>query len=122
MSYNGIGIPTARGTGTNGFVQKSQVNVRDSNFSKRERIARENEKSAKLVKIVNKDKELVDHEYKRQLEIKVSEYRDQLEDDESLGDDEIEEACKKYRQELLEKRSKGSVNSARAKRDIELDY
>ena len=75
--YNGIGIQTARGTGTNGYVQKSLSFVP----TKRERV--EYVKDAdmkKLEKLIEKkgNVEILEHEKKRRIEVKCMEMRDMM--------------------------------------------
>lgn len=48
-----------------------------------------------------KDKELLKHEEKRKILLKVSEFRDTLEDEGELDDEAIELKCKEFKKELL---------------------
>lgn len=107
MSYNGIGLSTARGSGTNGYIQKNYTRSSESSYSKRQKNKLNDLKRDQLVSGF-KDQELVKHEEKRELDLKVSEYRDRLEDgdgegdgEEELSDGEIEARCKKFREELV---------------------
>lgn len=78
--YNGIGLPTPRGSGTSGYIQKNLSTVR--------RVKRPHEKDdperdvqrleASLSRPPNK--EILDHRRKREIEVKCLERREQLED------------------------------------------
>ena len=78
--YNGIGLTTARGSGTNGYVTRNLAfvhNTKDKVKYKTE------EEILKLDAISHKkpNLEIIDHERKRKLEIKCLEYREELEDE-----------------------------------------
>ena len=64
--YNGVGIVTPRGSGTSGYVQKNAATVRH----KVDYAARRKEEAKKAVVLPN-DPELVEHERKREVELKV---------------------------------------------------
>ena len=77
--YNNIGLQTARGSGTNGYVQRnlSLVRMRKENVNYRtdEDLARlENTNSRKP------NKEILEHDRKRQIEVKCVELQDMMED------------------------------------------
>lgn len=96
--YNGVGVPTARGTGTNGFVQKNLSYV-----SKPIMRSAYNDKD-KVKKMLNRvmkepDKDIMEHERKRKLEIKCVEYEMELED-QGLSLEEIEKKVEIKRKEL----------------------
>ncbi|VUG18298.1 CWC21 [Brettanomyces bruxellensis] len=124
MSYNGIGLPTPRGTGTNGYIQRNLANVYKSKsgksegkqFAERRRILQQ-KKQAELRKKKAEfvDTELLEHEEKRRLEVKVMEYRDyledQLEEEEEEGNEdekmrEIDAKVEKYREKLIARAEK----------------
>lgn len=77
--YNGIGLQTARGSGTNGHVQRNFAAVRpgkrEGNSYKAE------EDMAKLDRQINKapNQEILDHERKRKIEVKCAELEEILE-------------------------------------------
>ncbi|KAF2084697.1 cwf21-domain-containing protein [Saccharata proteae CBS 121410] len=94
MSSN-VGLSTPRGSGTSGYVQRnlSQLKPRDNaapypkdydSFRHRQR---------------QPDKEILEHDRKREIEVKVFELRDRLED-EGVDDDEIEDQCTALRAKL----------------------
>ncbi|OBA14537.1 uncharacterized protein OGAPODRAFT_43800, partial [Ogataea polymorpha] len=103
--YNGIGLSTARGSGTNGYVQRNLSNLHgnariDESGGKqylRRQLRQKNER--KQVATTVRDRDIDLHERKRQLEIKVMEYREKLEDD-GLEDSEIDKKVEEYRERL----------------------
>lgn len=106
MSYNGIGLTAARGSGTNGFIQKNYTKNSESSYSKRQNIKKQNESRLQKQGFSLKDPILIDHEIKRkEIDLKVSEYRDKLEEEEDdengLNDDEITKKCNEYKEELI---------------------
>lgn len=77
--YNGIGLNTARGSGTNGFVQRNLSFVRK--FKDKVNYKSE-EELKKLDESVNKgpDQEILDHERKRKVELKCIEMQELMEE------------------------------------------
>ena len=77
--YNGIGLQTARGSGTNGYVQRNVALVR--NFKDRIDYKSE-EELKKLDAQINKgpNKEILDHERKRKVELKCMEMQELMEE------------------------------------------
>lgn len=77
--YNGIGLQTARGSGTNGHVQRNFAAVRPG---KREANSYKTEEDlARLDRQMNKapNQEILDHERRRKIEVKCAEYEESLE-------------------------------------------
>ena len=75
--YNGIGITTARGTGTNGYVQKNLSFVP----TKRERVEYVKDVEIKKLETLIEKKgnaEILEHEKKRRIEVKCMEMRDMM--------------------------------------------
>uniref|UniRef100_A0A2H1VUF8 SFRICE_022355 n=1 Tax=Spodoptera frugiperda TaxID=7108 RepID=A0A2H1VUF8_SPOFR len=77
--YNGIGLTTPRGSGTNGYVQRNWAGVRKTKDSVNYRTE---EEIAKLDSASNKqpNREILDHERKRKIEVKCAELEDSLEE------------------------------------------
>lgn len=77
--YNGIGLTTPRGSGTNGHVQKNWAYVRTE--KKANINYRTEEDLAKLEAIANRqpNKDILDHERKRKMEVKCAEFEENLE-------------------------------------------
>lgn len=80
--YNGIGLTTPRGSGTNGYVQRNLSSVR----AKRPRDERGGERDEKdrerLESQLNRqpNAEILEHQRKRQLEVKCAELQDMMEE------------------------------------------
>lgn len=72
--YNGIGLQTARGSGTNGYVQKNLSYLRP-----REPLPGMNEAEAKA-RVVTPDAGILDHERRRKIELECLELQDELEE------------------------------------------
>ncbi|KAK0932918.1 RNA-splicing factor [Friedmanniomyces endolithicus] len=94
MSSN-VGLTTPRGSGTSGYVQRnlSHLKPRDNpqpyprdfdTFKHRQR---------------QPDKDILEHDRKREIEVKVFELRDKLED-EGVEEDEIDDQCDALRKKL----------------------
>ncbi|OUM52113.1 hypothetical protein BVG19_g1271 [[Candida] boidinii] len=131
MSYNGIGLKSARGSGTNGYVQRNLSNIKEKydtdgaqnkQYQRRKQLKsysdKKYDKNDKLIRSSNSLKlELYDHQMKRELELKVMEYRDKLEDEfEEEGSDDtedtdliIEKLVKEYREKLIKDMNNRSV-------------
>lgn len=78
MSDN-VGLSTPRGSGTSGYVQRNLAHLKP-----RDRAAPYNTKDLDSFKHRQRqpDKEILEHDRKREVEVKVFELRDQLEDEE----------------------------------------
>ncbi|KAJ6641892.1 Serine/arginine repetitive matrix protein 2 [Pseudolycoriella hygida] len=99
--YNGIGLPTARGSGTNGHVQRNYAFVRPG---KKDNITYKSEDDlAKLDAANNRqpNQGILDHERKRQLEVKCAEYEDILEKQKDYSKEEIAAKVNSYRLKLM---------------------
>ena len=77
MSYNGIGLATVRGSSTNGYVQSSKFHVRPKHMRARKEQHRETYEAPKLRRA---DPSIVEHQQKRQIEIKLLELSDAMEE------------------------------------------
>ncbi|EDW30898.1 GL12444 [Drosophila persimilis] len=76
--YNGIGLTTARGSGTNGHVQRNCAFVRPG---KKDKDYRSEDDIKKLDAQLNRppNKEILDHDRKRKIEVKCLEFEEILE-------------------------------------------
>ncbi|WFD45650.1 RNA-splicing factor [Malassezia furfur] len=92
--YNGIGLQTARGSGTNGYVQRNLSSIRPRDAPR----AQPQEKA----RIFEPDQRILDHERKRKIEIQCIELQDELEE-QGLPDDEIEARVDALRARLRER-------------------
>eukprot|EP00053_Salpingoeca_punica_P020319 m.211292 g.211292 ORF g.211292 m.211292 type:complete len:292 (+) comp18111_c0_seq1:114-989(+) len=103
MSYNGVGLTTPRGSGTNGYVQKNLSFVRPRNEEKRN--SRPDDLAAldrTLVRAPNQ--EILLHERKRTVEVQCLKLADELEE-QGYPVEEIDERVQKLREQLLAKMS-----------------
>ncbi|KRY39461.1 Exocyst complex component 3 [Trichinella spiralis] len=101
IMYNGIGLQTARGSGTSGYVQKNLAHVVVSKDKQQYR----NEDDIKRLesKVTRKpNKELILHERKRKIELKCLEMQD-LMTEQNYPEEEIQEKVDKYRALLRKK-------------------
>ena len=64
--YNGIGLKTARGSGTNGFVQRNMSYIRPSRMLV---FAQRMEPQIVEPKMNKQDKSLVEHQVRREIEV-----------------------------------------------------
>ncbi|KAE8541770.1 pre-mRNA-splicing factor CWC21 [Cryptococcus gattii VGV] len=102
--YGNVGLATARGSGTNGYVTRNTAHLR----------IREGPPGGQpygygydaLLESVSKppihrvpDQGILEHERKRRVEVKIMELRDELEE-KGMEEDDIEEECDKLRQKL----------------------
>ncbi|KAH7054981.1 hypothetical protein BKA57DRAFT_389606, partial [Linnemannia elongata] len=94
MSYNGIGLSTARGSGTNGYVVRNL-----STLKYRQRDFKPTDPYDDEPKLRKPNAELVLHEQKRSIEIKCATLQDELED-EGLEEAEIEKQVDALREKL----------------------
>lgn len=108
MSYNGIGLSSAKGSSTSGFIQrnvadaKSQRNKESQgkHYYKRQL---DQKRQAKIEKIKRSsglpvDREILDHESRREAEIEVMKYRDRVEEENpELSDGEIDTMVDAFR-------------------------
>ncbi|TQS33583.1 hypothetical protein Golomagni_06068, partial [Golovinomyces magnicellulatus] len=96
MSEN-VGLSTPRGSGTSGYVQRNLAQMRP-----RDRAAPYPPKDSDSFRHKQRqpDKGILEHDRKRDVEVKVFELRDQLEDEE-VDEDEIDKRCDELRKKLL---------------------
>ncbi|KAI6230172.1 Cwf21 domain-containing protein [Aphelenchoides fujianensis] len=107
--YNGVGVQTARGTGTSGYVQS---NVSALSYSKHRKAYNAEEDIARAEAVIERkpNAELLDHEYKRRIEIKCVELEDLMESEGGKTQEEIDETVSEYRQLLFSEFESGRLN------------
>uniref|UniRef100_A0A672UUY4 CWF21 domain-containing protein n=1 Tax=Strigops habroptila TaxID=2489341 RepID=A0A672UUY4_STRHB len=101
--YNGIGLPTPRGSGTNGYVQRNLSALRHKKGGGGEPPPGEEELrrlEAGLAKRPNPD--ILDHQRKRKVELKCLELSELMEE-QGYAEGEIQEKVATFRMMLLEK-------------------
>ena len=96
--YNGIGLSSVRGSATSGYVQTNAFN----RVRKTQNDPRKNSlpTSAVSTSSTGPNADVLEHNRKRELELKVFEYRVELED-EGLEEEEIERRVEVFRAELM---------------------
>ncbi|SCW03557.1 LAFE_0G13102g1_1 [Lachancea fermentati] len=101
MSYNGIGLKTAKGSSTSGHIQQSLAHNNEGKNMRNflSRVEKKNKPHKRAPP--RKQESMILHLSKREIELRVSEYRDRLEDDDTLTDDVIDSRCIEYRKKLL---------------------
>lgn len=98
--YNGIGLTTARGSGTNGHVQRNLSFVR---LGKKDNVKYKNEAELSKAEAINNrgpNEEILEHERKRKIEVKVLEFEEILED-QDYTPEEISAKVQAFREKLL---------------------
>ncbi|KAI4927059.1 RNA-splicing factor [Alternaria infectoria] len=106
-----VGLTTPRGSGTSGYVQKNRSLLRPRDkiqpYPKDWEHAKHRPRQP--------DAEILEHEAKRDIEVKVLELRDKLED-EGVDEDEIDDQCEGLRRKLDRERKDGKDLGPNAKR------
>lgn len=105
--YNGVGLPTPRGSGTSGHVQRNCASMH-----KREKIKHSEEHKGDPINR-QPNKEILEHTRKREIEVKCLELSDTLEE-QGYTEEEIENKVQAYRKILLDDYNK-------SKRDKHVD-
>ena len=106
-----VGLTTPRGSGTSGYVQKNRSLLRPRDkvqpYPKDWESAKHRPRQP--------DAEILEHEAKRDIEVKVLELRDKLED-EGVDEDEIDDQCEGLRRKLDQERKDGKDLGPNARR------
>lgn len=92
MSYNGIGLQTARGSGTSGHIQ-TNLAKRDVKPKRRKIAVQDTRNRLELGSAIRK------HNSKREIQVKCMELRDELED-QGLDDEVIDNRVQELKQKL----------------------
>lgn len=104
--FNGIGLPTPRGSGTSGYIQANKAFLKPkrsdfpstaSAFAGKDFRALE----SRAPKIKKANPELLEHEKRRKVEVQLVILEDDLKS-RGLGEEEVEEMIKLERQRLLD--------------------
>ncbi|GAB1320136.1 RNA-splicing factor [Madurella fahalii] len=108
MSDN-VGLSTPRGSGTSGYVQRNLAHMRP-----RDMAAPYQPRDLDSLKHKQRqpDKGLLEHERKREVEVKVFELRDKLEE-EGIEEEEIDSRCDELRKKLLAEMEKNQDGDRR---------
>ncbi|CAI5462317.1 unnamed protein product [Closterium sp. Yama58-4] len=95
--YNGIGLQTARGSGTNGYVQANKFAIRHRHTKFEAKEFQEGAGTGGISRKANK--EILEHDRKRQIELKLLLLRETLEEQGYL-EEEIDEQMEQARAQL----------------------
>ncbi|KAM4068119.1 hypothetical protein HRG_009595 [Hirsutella rhossiliensis] len=106
MSDN-VGLSTPRGSGTSGYVQRNLAQMRPRDYG----APYPKDLDSLRHRQRQPDKDILEHDRKRQIEVKVFELRDQLEGEE-VDEDEIERRCDELRQKLSAESKSGDKGGA----------
>eukprot|EP00093_Oithona_nana_P009311 09311.XXX_136085_136639_1 [CDS] Oithona nana genome sequencing. len=97
--YNGIGLTTVRGSGTNGYVQRNLSHIRSSKDKVNYKTEDDIKKSEAAISR-GPNQGILDHERKRKLEVKCLELEEVL-CEQGYNDVEVAEKVQAYRKMLL---------------------
>ena len=104
MSYNGVGLQTARGSATSGHVSKNASYIKPS-FVREKVNGGQGQRSVRRAhphRTQQVNPEIMEHNFKRQIEVELMELRVQLEDG-GLSEAAIELRIQKEREIMLDK-------------------
>lgn len=105
MSSN-VGLTTPRGSGTSGYVQRNLSHLRPRDAPYPSPTDYSNLQKHRQRK---PDQDILDHDRLREIEVKIFDLRDKLED-EGVEEEEIELRTGKLRKDLMESSKKGGGN------------
>ncbi|OCT54648.1 Pre-mRNA-splicing factor CWC21 [Cladophialophora carrionii] len=108
MSSN-VGLSTPRGSGTSGYVQRnlSLLKPRAAGVGVPYSLD-----SAKAPKVRKPDQEILNHDRLREIEVKVLELREKLEDEGHVDEDKMDEQCDRLREKLTKEMEKEKQRTA----------
>lgn len=109
--YNGIGLQTPRGSGTNGYIQTNKFFVRPKNLKVETKEFQSGQGTAG-VKKANKD--ILEHDRKREIELKLVILEDAL-TEQGYTEDEILEKVEEARKSL-----EAAASAAAEKGDVRI--
>ncbi|QDZ23382.1 cwf21 domain-containing protein [Chloropicon primus] len=98
--YNGIGLQTARGSGTSGHVQENKFSDRRRRSGVGNRDWRSGASRAEPSIRRKPNEDLLEHERKRKIEVELFKLRDDLEDEGKHSEEEIEKRVGELRAKL----------------------
>ncbi|TWU72612.1 RNA-splicing factor [Metarhizium rileyi] len=101
MSEN-VGLNTPRGSGTSGYVQRNLAHLKPRDHG----APYPKDLDSLRHKQRQPDKGILEHDRKRQIEVKVFDLRDKLEEEE-IEEEEIDKRCDQLREKLLSEMGSG---------------
>lgn len=114
MSYNGIGLQTARGSGTSGHIQRNLASLKDDDSKeqnighyKRRQLQEDQQARQRTIKSNEANRAqartgIKEHDTRRYIDIRCMELRDEMEDN-SEDEDKIEVKVRELRDSLIKK-------------------
>eukprot|EP01057_Protomagalhaensia_wolfi_P006092 Protomagalhaensia_wolfi_Nauph_80__6091@NODE_863_length_1933_cov_45_667899_g650_i0_p2_GENE_NODE_863_length_1933_cov_45_667899_g650_i0NODE_863_length_1933_cov_45_667899_g650_i0_p2_ORF_typecomplete_len166_score27_75cwf21/PF08312_12/2_9e08cwf21/PF08312_12/8_7e02cwf21/PF08312_12/4_1e03_NODE_863_length_1933_cov_45_667899_g650_i012741771 len=125
--YNGIGLPTPRGSGTSGYIQRNLGHMPAGGNRRRLGKPSGDKKETGSLKVkAGGDPELLEHERRRKVEIQLLDYIDDLET-KGIAGTQLDEMVEAKREELLRQEEEPEERDDRVaihrekKRDLERD-
>ena len=122
--YNGIGLASVRGSGTNGYVQTNKAFVRAANVRTAVGINNNSTKGHaddfNLPKQRQANEEILEHQRKRKIEVKVLELREAMEE-RGYSESDIEQKCSEVRAQLSSKSFAGGKDTHAAAKQKEAE-
>jgi serine/arginine repetitive matrix protein 2 len=107
--YNGIGLSSVRGSGTSGYVQANAFNRHKKGHHRPSRDVEDDARHGNRKQGPNAD--VLAHNRKREMELKVFEYRVELED-EGVAEDEIDRRVDAFRARLVQEEEERAQSRA----------
>ncbi|CAM1502961.1 Fc.00g077370.m01.CDS01 [Cosmosporella sp. VM-42] len=101
-----VGLSTPRGSGTSGYVQRNLAHMRPRDYG----APYPKDLDSLRHKQRQPDKGILEHDRKREVEVKVFDLREKLEEEE-VDEDEIEKKCDELRKKLLAEMNSGRKGS-----------
>ncbi|KAH0478102.1 MAG: uncharacterized protein KVP18_004154 [Porospora cf. gigantea A] len=101
--FNGVGLPTPRGSGTSGYVKKNLSFVKTRRHDSEVKQQLINKKTPTPHRERRQNDEILKHEEKRKLEAQVAEKMEEWED-EGLDEEEVERKAVELRKQLTERK------------------
>jgi len=107
--YNGIGLASVRGSATNGYVQRNMSFVRKDRVRANEEFRQQEYEPPKPKKA---NPEILEHERKRAIELKILQFREAMEE-RNYSEDEIETKVAEIRKQLSSVAGAGGASGSK---------
>jgi len=104
--YNGIGLFTPKGSGTNGYVQRNLANLKPQRVDFKD--LNKSLKHGDVIKVKKANEELLLHEQKRKVEIDLLKLEDELRES-GMPDDQIQTNIQRERMQMMRAVEAGSL-------------
>jgi serine/arginine repetitive matrix protein 2 len=107
--YNGIGLTTARGTATNGYVQKNVA------YRRTDQVRRNFNEEHEAPKTRKPNQAILDHQRKRQVELCLAEWAEETKLYENNTEEVAETLLDEKRAEFTDQQTRGVLHSSKEK-------